>query len=228
MIKIALFPLSNLLDGSKHLWAKIQGIAAHDAAATGNPVRIGGVYHSADPTGTDGDILDLRTNAKGELLTQLSGSNIADAQAVPSRQQNKVEIITLLNAVSVPVYNAEDLFGTTVTADYTPDGASEIYLAVNIDKQPWSANAKTWTGYSGEEGQRTYPRLKDIAQTFSNLHTYKLALIYSELYPIETVDSYEKALRAAYYPEAEGMVRIWNKHATDVATCTVKLIKVWR
>jgi hypothetical protein len=174
--------------------------------------------------GPDGNLI----STENPLPVQLSGSIIADAQAVPSRQQNKVEIITLLNAVSVPVYNAEDLLGTTVTADYTPDGASEIYLAVNIDKQPWSVGVKTWTGYSGGEGQRTYPRLKDIAQTFSNLHTYKLALICSELYPIETVDSYEKALRAAYYPEAEGMVRIWNKHATDVATCTVKLIKVWR
>lgn len=159
---------------------------------------------------------------------KLSGSNIPNTQAVPNRQQNKVVISTILNAVSVPVYDAEDLIGTTVTANYTPDGASEIYLAVNIDKQPWSANAMTWTGYSGSEGQRTYPFLKDITHTSTNSHNYKLALIYSEYNPIETVDSYEKALRAAYYPETEGIVRIWNKHATDVATVTIKMIKVWR
>lgn len=52
------------------------GMAAHDAAASGNPVRLGGVYRVADPAVADGDIADIRVNAKGELITTFSGSNM--------------------------------------------------------------------------------------------------------------------------------------------------------
>lgn len=52
----------------------IQGPAAHDAAASGNPVQAGGVYRVADPVLADGDVGSIRVNAKGEVLAQLSGS----------------------------------------------------------------------------------------------------------------------------------------------------------
>lgn len=45
----------------------IVGPAAHDAAAAGSPLRIGGVYHSSNPAGADGDILDLLLDALGRL-----------------------------------------------------------------------------------------------------------------------------------------------------------------
>jgi len=52
----------------------VGGPAAHDAAAAGNPVQIGGVYWATDPNVADGDVASLRVNAKGEVLTQLTGS----------------------------------------------------------------------------------------------------------------------------------------------------------
>ena len=172
------------------------------------------------------DKIDKITAGTTPANVKLSGSIIADAQAVPNRQQNKVEIITLLNAVSVPVYNAGDLVGTTVTANLDYKRANEVYVAVNIDKQPWSAGVTTWTGYI-DEGTRLFPSLKDITQTFTSQHAYKLALIYSGINTIETIDTYEKALRAAYYPSGDSRIRIYNK-SSEVATCTVKLIRVWR
>lgn len=59
----------------------VGGTAAHDAAASGNPVQAGGVYRVADPTLDDGDAGSLRVNAKGELITetQLTGSSLAVA-----------------------------------------------------------------------------------------------------------------------------------------------------
>ena len=58
---------------------EVEGTAAHDAAASGNPIQAGGVYRVADPTLDDGDAGSLRVNAKGELITeaQLTGSNAA-------------------------------------------------------------------------------------------------------------------------------------------------------
>ena len=55
-----------------------RGAAAHDAAAAGNPVQVGGVYRTADPALANGDVGSLRVNAKGELITatQLTGSTV--------------------------------------------------------------------------------------------------------------------------------------------------------
>lgn len=61
-------------DGSSNAWWLLVdaqgrqimvGPAAHDAAAVGSPVRVGGVYHAADPAGADGDILDMLVDAAG-------------------------------------------------------------------------------------------------------------------------------------------------------------------
>lgn len=60
----------------------VQGLVAHDAAAVGNPVRVGGVYHSADPAVSDGDMVDLRVNAKGEVVTTLSGNKASEYEAI--------------------------------------------------------------------------------------------------------------------------------------------------
>ena len=41
------------------------GPADHDAAAVGSPLRMGGVYHAADPAVVDGDIVDALVDAAG-------------------------------------------------------------------------------------------------------------------------------------------------------------------
>jgi len=56
-------------------WMVSTGSAAHDAAANGNPVQAGGVYRATDPTLSDGDAGSIRLNSKGEVITQVSGSN---------------------------------------------------------------------------------------------------------------------------------------------------------
>ncbi len=54
------------------------GKAAHDAAASGNPVQVGGVYRATDPAVGDGDAASLRVNTKGEAIVQVSGSNAVE------------------------------------------------------------------------------------------------------------------------------------------------------
>lgn len=47
----------------------IVGAAAHDAAAIGNPLRMGGVYRSSAPAVANGDVVDLFTDAAGRQIT---------------------------------------------------------------------------------------------------------------------------------------------------------------
>ena len=74
---MSVLTFANLLDGTKMLWTKAQGVVAHDAVASGNPVQVGGVYRATDPNVADGDIASLRVNAKGEALVSLSGRKLA-------------------------------------------------------------------------------------------------------------------------------------------------------
>lgn len=70
----------------------VQGPAAAGAAASGNPVRQGGVFNSTLPTVTTGQITDLQLTARGMLFTTLAGitgvaavvSGGADAQGTNS------------------------------------------------------------------------------------------------------------------------------------------------
>lgn len=48
---------------------QIQGTAADNAAAVGNPVRVGAKYNSATQTYADGDIADLQADSQGRLKT---------------------------------------------------------------------------------------------------------------------------------------------------------------
>ena len=59
----------------------VQGGAADDAAASGNPVPVGGIYNSALPTYTNGDRTQLQSTARGEVLATLSTGGSANTMA---------------------------------------------------------------------------------------------------------------------------------------------------
>lgn len=77
---MALISLRNLFDAIRGRYNneanRVEGQAAHDAAANGNPVQAGGVYRVAAPSLGDGDVGSLRVNAKGEALVELTGSRM--------------------------------------------------------------------------------------------------------------------------------------------------------
>ena len=103
------FPFSNLLDKTKSLCATVQGWVAHDAAASGNPVQVGGVYRATDPAVADGDMASLRVNAKGEAIVALSGS-------IVENQKNKVTAVA-----------------TDIMTDYTAPKTMETTLLVSTN-----------------------------------------------------------------------------------------------
>ena len=81
------------------------GAAAHDAAATGNPVQIGGVYRVADPVLADGDAGSLRLNAKGEARVELTGSNAEVVSAQDAQVSTIAQTyIRAVDATQIEVY----------------------------------------------------------------------------------------------------------------------------
>lgn len=64
----------------------VQGPAAHDAAASGNPLRVAGVYRGAPPAVADGDVVDLLVDAAGRPLVDVQriGGLAAPAPRTPA------------------------------------------------------------------------------------------------------------------------------------------------
>jgi len=61
-------------DGTFSLASKLVTESTPDAAVPTKASFVAGKYVVADPAYTDGDLAPIRTNAKGEVLTQLTGS----------------------------------------------------------------------------------------------------------------------------------------------------------
>ncbi|MBI2322354.1 MAG: hypothetical protein HYU88_09805, partial [Chloroflexi bacterium] len=58
-----------LLTAASH--GAVQGPAAHDAAASGNPLRVAGVYRATPPAVAAGDLVDLLADAAGRPLVDV-------------------------------------------------------------------------------------------------------------------------------------------------------------
>lgn len=95
----------------------VAGTAAHDAAATGNPVQVGGVYRVTDPVLTDGDAGSLRMNAKGEVIVALTG---------------KASSATFTRPNDATAYTAGDVVSTLAGAvgEFTTVGAANELIAI--------------------------------------------------------------------------------------------------
>lgn len=104
-------------DGSGDAWWElvdangfrlVAGAAAHDAAASGNPVRMAGVYRSTLPAVATGDIVDLLLDAAGRAIIRLGAQTDFEALASAART------------------------ATTNTSDYTNIGAKGIAICVDV------------------------------------------------------------------------------------------------
>lgn len=102
--------------GTGTLATQIQGTAAADAAAVGNPVQVGGLYVSADPNLTSGDIYPLKHDSKGNLMvskaTLDAGENLTRNVMITSFSNASSRITT--NTTTVCKSGAGSLVGIWV------------------------------------------------------------------------------------------------------------------
>jgi len=102
---------------------EVQGDAADNAAASGNPVRIGGVYNTALPTYDNGDIGSLQIDANGYLLARTAGFDQDNA----AQTANPLGVAGVYNATP-PAYDDGDIAFLQMT--------SAGYLQVSIAGNP--------------------------------------------------------------------------------------------
>ena len=181
-----------------------------DAAVPSKSIFVSGKYIVTDPAYTDGDLAPLRTNAKGELITL-------------ANREVKMTLTTIMNAVSVAV-------GAAVPSSaFQPLGANEMWVLVTIDKQPWDAYTSfgPWTGvYDADSanGNGLYPKRMASTAVYNSQSPARSLVTMTGTAIVSMSDAYIQRVVTGQ----DMYLYVKNSHATDVATVTAKLLRIWR
>jgi len=172
--------------------------------------------------GADISLRDLQLNIFGS-----TSNNSIKMQPTPTQRIPKYTISTIINAVSVAA--------STNTGDISLglDGTeTEVYLFINIDKQPWTLYTSIISGMTAAN-PATYPVYINSSQTFVTSNNPAVAFLCGVIFgatlsgiAIPTTMQEAKAISLPYAPTMT--TRVLNSHATDAATVTVKAIRIWR
>lgn len=123
------------------------GPAADDAAASGNPVPVGGIFNTTRPTYTSGDRTQVQTDARGAQAVFLSNEGSVVSANVAGAADNATIATAGLRTVSVPMLSD----GTTLDVARSAQGAALVNTGIGVT--------------AVEEGGRTYSHITAAAPT---------------------------------------------------------------
>ena len=163
--------------------------------------------------------------------TELTGSSLAEGEAIPTKNVRKVIIDTLLDSESVE----PNSWSTLKDIGYTSE--TDIWFAVNIDQQPWSLNTDIFTynhliQLSTPKGHGVYPPKNRESSAFTNPAYPSTSLWLGGIYlhsafglsmPTTVEGAFQS--KTGYFEGAK--VGIQNE-SENTATVTLKVIRVWR
>lgn len=139
------------------------------------------------------------------------------------RKHVKKVITTIANNVSIApgATSAQLLFGTDGTE-------SEVWVAVSINKFPWTLKGSN--DFGGAWSDAFYPKREGaLSDYIVSAPAMSLALgVCITLQNIGIPTTYGEAKQIAQPLNAASYLTITNGHATDTATFTIKIVRIWR
>lgn len=134
---------SSISGGTGASSGQVQGTAADNAAAVGNPVRVGQVYNSATQTYGSGDIADFQADVNGNtkvtLATKLDPVNdgvtsYEDASYITTISTATTTVVAAFPAVVKEIRVIGGTLGNVTVYDNTAASGSPVIPAVTPDK----------------------------------------------------------------------------------------------
>lgn len=151
----------------------------------------------------------------GQLLHRPTIDPISGDSPLPVQRLTQVAVETIVNAQTIAA-------GTYITASWDYKGESETRVAVSIDQQPWSLKINNFPLSTAVGATNaTYPNLYGPQTSIASAAYPASATITRTLCANLT----EAALNPAV--GAGAACRISNDAAV-AATCTLKIIRIWR
>jgi len=200
----------------KEYWANVSNAVANvGSAIKGQAIQVAG------SDGTNARI--IKTNANGELLTQLSGSNVL----IP-----KTKIINFINAESFAAY--PETGSGKYFAFPELDDCGELYLLLQVTKQPWYVlGSSPIVNCFGKNF--TYPIYSaSNLCTKTYIGTYDRGMLFvlgGQILPdgASIPTNLDEAKKLALPPKAlSGKNMVFYNRASEENTVTIQLLEVWR
>jgi hypothetical protein len=167
----------------------------------------------------------LETKLNSALDVQLSGSNIEQL----ATNYGKIKIETLVNAIPVV---AGGRTPSSAWVNYRNEGASQVWVMINIDKYPWTLETGQGVHYNeGVASGRAYPLYVNVNKAYATTYAPATAI----LLPFQLSTSmglpesltWTEALQFAG-PLYDGQQITIKNSSTETATITVRIVKIWR
>ncbi len=119
----------------------VQGTAADNAAAVGNPVMVGGKYYSAQQTYANADVAVLQSDVNGYLKTveqyipvyedNTNGKAVVEHKYTPSYKVTADTLVKtgagLLHTIVISCNDAAPTAGSIIIYDNTAESGSELF-----------------------------------------------------------------------------------------------------
>lgn len=165
-------------------------------------------------------LVDESGNPYSAVPTELTGSNLQYSEALPVVGTAKSELTTIINAQSV-------VAGDDVTVQFEPNSASEIWLLVNIDQQPWTL--RTSTLYRAADASTIFPKHFSDTMTYTifSAHVLVLGGVFSDNTGMPAPTNLTEAKNSIVAYPSPMDIKVSNESA-NTATVTVEAIKIWR
>lgn len=156
---------------------------------------------------------------------QLTGSSVADTQAVPVRNVSRTVEETLVNAMTVAAGANTGAIDMGITTE------SEVWLMISIDQQPWTLRTNvpggTLTSYGSSS---TFPQYQNANTTHgiqSAAHALYLGIRVSNVHGLTSPTTMQEA-RQFLTPPVPGVSLRVDNNSEETATVTVKIRRIWR
>ncbi len=157
----------------------------------------------------------------------LTGSSISKNNALPAQRIPQYELNTLADAVSVLAGDTSEQYSLGLDGTET-----EVYIVVNIDKQPWTLYTNSLFG-GNSYANYCYPSFSDNVNVFAASTRPAIAFLMgisggSVSNGLAEPSSMLEAKMQSIPYGTSLKVSVKNNHATDMATATIKVLRVWR
>src|SRR5210317_1842381 len=165
----------NILDAASGKALPMQGEAADNAAATGNPVRIGGLYEDSPTTRGDGDVVTVGTSATGAMrvtMEDASGSAIASAAIAEDAAFGSGGTVIMAGVVR------KDAFGSDV-------GASGDATVLHVDAEAGALRVQTSEHYDTVAASQTSGQTLETTTGAAGDYLEKLVIVPTSVSPQE-------------------------------------------
>lgn len=153
------------------------------------------------------------------INTQLTGSNVEDG--IPINKEVKQELDKLIDAQTLSPNSS------TTPIIMKPNGASEIYLFIAIDQQPWEIRYRNQFGnVSAHNG---YPRYTNEKNTYSS-HSPAISFPLGYRPDVQGIPEPTTIKEAKDWglPITDSEYFMIYNHSEEIATVSVSILRVWR